>query len=92
MDFAHSTKQIPTPNFFFKSKKKFLLQKKKKKSIIQTKNLRPFGKIDKSVQPKMFYAKLTKRNFHADWLGAPNQTNLHPKHFSTQGKHFLYFP
>ena len=68
MDLALSTKQIPTPNSFFKSKKKFFLlqKKKKKKSRIQTKNLRPFGKIDKSVQPKMFYAKLTKRNFHAD--------------------------
>ena len=33
MDLALSTKQIPTPNSFFKSKKKFfLLQKKKKKN------------------------------------------------------------
>ena len=55
------------PILFSNLRKNFsYFKKKKKKSRIQTKNLRPFGKIDKSVQPKMFYAKLTKRNFHAD--------------------------
>lgn len=44
MDFAHSTKQIPTPNFFFKSKKKFLLQKKKKKINNSNEKLAPVWK------------------------------------------------